>query len=569
MKKKASWWQNVLLAAFVVALVFGAYQAEAVGNHLQYLVFPPEQAAEADVPVSDDPEAPVAVYKPNQPIADAVKRLKDMVTEWETLIEGWTVGGVMEQRTLICHADSKSARVELVGENGWMIRPTYLREGRQFYQSELEQGERAIILDEQLALALFHVADPVGEEVTLEGITYRIIGITRHAKRVGDLMEYGAYIPLMSVIDQSITIDALLVEAQPMKGTGAAVTFKKTMETWATWGKPGTFYDLGKEGMGAQLWLRALLFVAGMTLGLRMIQWLNARVRYYSKRYRQQLQHKYAVALMPELIGAILLFVTGYALTAGLIALLMGYMIQPVYTFPEWIPDILVEWESIAKAFWNVWQLPAVMMELRSPEILRLRWLDLLVKGCAAGAAVLLALRYARNRSLDDEMNDSLTGLYREGVLVSVLRTTKPIAMAELGYVACEESEAWQAEEKKSHRHRGRSTPMMRVINAERILKQLAAGKRDGSFVVEITDGRIEQNNHRWLITCKDGEKTIEEVSRDWDLQLPVETLTRIVYGSQKFADVLENNAGYDMKMHSPAMDGLFDQQLPLTRGAV
>lgn len=63
----------------------------------------------------------------------------------------------------------------------------------------------------------------------------------------------------------------------------------------------------------------------------------------------------------------------------------MNYIIQPVYTFPEWIPTVLVEWKDIAKAFWNVWQDTAVMQELRTREILRLRWLALLVQGCSAG----------------------------------------------------------------------------------------------------------------------------------------------------------------------------------------
>ena len=483
-------------------------------------------------------------------------------------MEQWTVGGVMEQVYLTCAKGGEQARVELMGERGLMLHPLFLTEGRLFYPQELEKGERVIVLDEQLALKLFQISYPVGFEVQLSGITYRIIGIVRHTKRVGDLTDYGAYIPLMSVIDQYVTVDALQVEAAPRAGLGANVSFEKIVTNWMS---GGSFYDLGKESMGARLWLRVLLFVAGMTLALRMLGWLNGRVRYYSKRYRQQLQRKYAIALMPELTGVILLFVIGYGLTAGLIAALMAYIIRPVYTFPEWIPTILVEWEDIAKAFWNVWQNPAVMMELRTPEILRLRWLDLLIKGCSAGTAVLLALRYARTRALADEMHDSLTGLYREGVLVSGLRTTRPIAMAELGYVPCAETDAWQPGpmHPRRRRRRGQSTPMIRVVNAERVLTQLSAGKRDGTFVVEITDGQIEQNNQRWQITCKDGEKTMKEVSRDWDLQLPIETLTRIVYGSQKFADFLENNAGYDMKMHSPAMDGLFDQQLPITPGAL
>lgn len=577
MKKKASWWQNVLLAAFIAALAFGAWQAELVGNHMQYLIQPPAQAVQTDTPVNDmDSDATIPAFQPNQPIADAVKRLKNMADEWDTTtMEYWTVGGVKESVGIASDRglyNEKTARLELMGENGLLLHPLLAREGRLFYPEELEKGSKVALLDEQLALEIFKIPDPIGKNVFINGMTYRVIGVVRHSKQVGDYAEYGAYVPLMSIIGESVQLDALMVEAAPKPGLGANVSFQKIAEQWGNWSASGgSFYDLGKESMGARLWLRVLLFIAGMTLCLRLIHWLNGRVSYYNKRYRQQLQRKYAIALMPELTGAILLFIFGYGIAIGLMGTLMYYILQPVYTFPEWIPEILVEWDNIAEAFWNVWQLPAVMMKLRSPEILRLEWIDLLIKGCAAGAAVLLALRYARMRTLADEMNDSLTGLYREGVLVSVLRTTRPIAMAELGYVACAETDAWQpgAMHPRRRRRRGQSTPMMRIINAERILTQLAPGKRDGTFVIEVTDDRIEENNRRWQISCIEGEKTMKEVSRDWDLQLPVETLTRIVYGSQKFADFLENNAGYDLKMHSPAMDGLFDQQLPITPGAL
>ena len=537
MKKKASWWQNALLLALIAGLLFGAYQTEQVGNHLQYLIPAPAQAQ----PPSGEESA--KDYKPNQPIAAAAERLQSISGEWDTTMNRWAVGGVIERASLSCDAGNAEARVELMGKNGLLLHPLYLREGRLFYPEEIEKGERLIILDEQLALAMFRIAYPIDREVTLGGVSYRVIGVVRHQKQVGDLMDYSAYIPLNSVIAESITVDALQVEAEPKSGVGASVSFKSVAQQWQP---GGSLYDLGKEGMAATLWLRVLLFVAGMTAVIRLIGWLNARVRGYVKRYRAQLQVRYAVRMLPELVGVILLFVLGYGAAAGLAALLMNHIIEPVYTFPEWIPAVLVEWADIADAFWKVWQLPAVITELRTPEILRLRWLTLLVQGCSAGAAVLLALRYARTRSTSDIIHDSLTGLYREGVTVSALRTAHPAAMAERGYVALGDGAA-------------ENVLMLRIVHVQRLLESLPAGRRDGSFVLEVTDPVIAQNNCRWHVTVKDGAKTIEETRRDWDLQIPVDMLTRAVYGGQSFADFLESSVGFDMKMHSPAMDGLFD----------
>ena len=371
-----------MLAAFAAALTFGAIEAAQVGNHLQYMISAPAQQTASSSKEGTE-------VKPNQPVADWVTSLRGMTEEWDlTTMERWTIGGVIESTTVSGGSGSKEARIELVGKYGFQVRQKLLRYGRLPYESEIESGAAVAVLDEDLALALFRVADPVGRTVFIGDTEYTVIGIARHSKHVGEYKEYSAYVPLNSMIASSNVIDVLLVEAIPKDGTGASVSFQTVVSNWHT---GGSVFDLGKEGMGATLWLRVLLFLTGAALLLRFIAFLNRRVGHYTKRYRQRLQEKYAVSLMPELIGVIVLFVLGYGAAAGAGALLMTYIIEPVYTFTEWIPSVLVEWNDIAAAFWNVWQGSAVIRELRTMEILRLRWLALLVQGCcwafSAGAS--------------------------------------------------------------------------------------------------------------------------------------------------------------------------------------
>ena len=558
--KKTPWWQAVLLAAFAAALAFGAYSVSQVGNHLQYLIAPPHK-----LQTSGGEETPV---KPNEPVAQWYAALKDVAEEWDSTMEAWTLGGVMENASLSAEGGGTQGRVTVMGENGTTLHPLQLRFGRNFFPEELRDGAHVIILDEQAALALFRISDPIDRKVTVQGVEYRVIGVARHRKQVGDLTDYGAYIPLMSVIDQDITLDALQVEAAPRIGVGASVSFSTVCGTWQ---QGGTVIDLGKEGMAATLWLRVLLCLAGATALLRLIGWLNGQVRSYAKQYRQQLQERYALSLMPQLARMILLFCLGYGGAAALAAVLMNVIIQPVYTFPEWIPAVLVEWEDIAAAFWKVWQTSATLREMRSPEILRLRYFTLLIQGCSAATGVLLALWYARRRTALQGVAESLPEMRRQGVVVSVIRTARPIAFGELGYVPCAESEVWQREPDGAvRRRRGRkTTPMLRIIHVQRLLEQLPASPKDGSFVLEVTDAQIPANNARWEITCEQGVKTVERAERDWDIQLPVQTLARVVYGSGTFHDFLENNADFDLRMRSPAMDGLFDQHMPLTEQAL
>ncbi|MGN0779903.1 MAG: ABC transporter permease [Aristaeellaceae bacterium] len=534
MMKKASWWQTALLVVFAVLLAFAQWQIAQVGDHLQYVI-------PAPAPVQDSGGEDGASAQPNAPIQAMQQSLADITEEWQDVMARWTLSGVVEQASLTAGSGSTVGRLTLMGEDGLLVHPLYLRSGRLFQPEELKQGEKVMLLDEQLALELFRVSAPIDREVTLNGTAYRVIGIVRHSKRVGDLTEFGAYIPLNSVIDQSVTLDALMVEAVPLKGVGAAVSFSNVMNLWQS---GGTLINLGKEGMAAGLWLRVLLFLLAMTAVLRLIRWLNHRVRSYARRYQAQLQVRYAVRLLPELMGVVLLFALGYGAAALLTAAAMNYIIQPVYTFTEWIPAVLVEWEDIAAAFWKVWQTPAVMRALRTPELLRLRWLTLMTQGCAAAAGVLLALRYARVRTAHEATLESLRALQRQGVMVSMLRTRRTLAMTDAGYVSLPEG------------------TMARVIDAQQVLASLRAPAVEGSFVLEVTDALIPANNGRWQITCAHGIKTVKETRRAWDMQVTATALTEILYGEQTLSAYLEcSGSGCILRQHLPLMDALFDQE--------
>lgn len=540
MMKKATWWQTALLLVFAALLLFAQWQIHVTGDHLQYLIPAPAPMTDAG---GDDANPP----PPNRQLTELQESLGSVTEEWQDVMVCWTLTGIMDQASLTGSAGSASGRLTLMGENGLTVHPLYLRSGRLFQPDEIKNGDKVILLDEQLALELFRVSEPIDREVQLGSATYRVIGIVRHTKRVGDLQEYGAYIPLSSVIDQSLALDALMVEAEPLKGVGASVAFSNVM---AVWQQGGTVIDLGKEGMAAGLWLRVLVFLIAMTAVLRLIRWLNHRVGYYARRYHAQLQVRYAVRLMPELIGVILLFALGYGTAALLTAAAMNYIIQPVYTFTEWIPAVLVEWEDIAAAFWKVWQTPATLRELRTPELLRLRWLTLMTQGCAAGAGVLLALRYARVRTAHEATVESLRALQRQGVAVSALRTKRPIAMGDAGYVALSNG------------------VMARIVDAQQVLQSLRVPAVEGSFILEVTDGLIPANNARWQITCAGGVMTLKETRKEWDMQVSISALTEIVYGDQNLTDYVECSGGCVLRQHMPLMDALFDAGLTLTTTA-
>lgn len=532
--------QLFLLILCAAVLTFSLFRIFSVSDHLQYLIPAPALA------VSTDPSNPV---KPNEAIDALSAQLDEQAGEWADTMRRWSLDGVIEQAAFSADANTCAGRLTLFGRYGQELHPLALRYGRPIYPEELENGARVVLLDEQLALALFRVADPIDREVLVGGERYRVVGVARHTRQVGDTSEGGACIPLRSIIDLPLALDVLQIEAAPHSGVGAAVSFRTVCDGWQP---GGTLIDLGKERMGAWLWLRVLSFVCGAILLLRVVRLLNRGVRGFIRLTHRRLERSYALRLTPWLMWRVLLFAAAYGLCLGTGALLMNFILQPVYTFPEWIPTVLVEWSDIHDTFWKVWGSYSVMRELRTPELAQLRFFMLLVNGFSALAGVTLGMIYARWQNAEERITDSLPALHRCGAVISAVRTTQPLLLEDLGYIPLTGtwSGVWEA------------VPMLRIIDARRVLAQLPPSGKDGTFVLEVTDAQIPDGNVRLRITCAKGRTIITPTRRSWDLQMSVGALTSLVYGTSSFQAFTESRTGFDLRMRSPAMDGLFEHHL-------
>ena len=550
--QKKPWRKLILLLLLSAALTYCVLAVNSVGNQLQYLV-------EAPGPEQDQTNAGSnETQQPNKSLIERGEQLKSAMEGLSGNVSAYTLTGIVDQQSFQSDiGNGAQGRLELLGENSFTLRPKYLRYGRLFFPEELEQGADVMLLDEQLALLLFNIGDPLERTVTLAGKEYRVIGIVRHQKQVGDLTDAGAYVPLASVASLELTVDALMVSAQPIAGTGASVAFKSAMDSWQS---GGNMIDLGKESMGAKLWLRLLLFLSGMTLTLRAVRFLNRRVHDALRDDKERLKSSYAIRLMPRFTGQTLMLGMGYLLCAGVVALLMQYLIEPVYTFPEWIPAVLVEWEEIATAFWKCWQTPATLVELRSPEFMRLRFYGLMIQLTSAGCGVTLALLYGRLRTREEREVESLRAMYRMGTMVSTLRTARPGPLMDMDYIPLNQN-AVMGKIKTDAKD---GVTLARILNARQVLEALPNTAAYGSFVLEVTDAHIPQNNGKYLISCQPEGKTVIETEQNYDMQMNMRALTRLVYGRRSLRDFLEDGEGFDLTQRCPTMDGLFSHHLTL-----
>lgn len=106
---------------------------------------------------------------------------------------------------------------------GWKI-----EQGRAFSPQEARVGRPVLVIGYELAERLFEGIDPVGREVKIRGIPYRVIGVVeRQGNLFGLSLDKFAVAPALSPVKKAVNppgiIDALLVKAETTEDLQAAL----------------------------------------------------------------------------------------------------------------------------------------------------------------------------------------------------------------------------------------------------------------------------------------------------------------------------------------------------------
>ncbi|MDD3336118.1 MAG: ABC transporter permease [Eubacteriales bacterium] len=373
-----------LLAALVLCaavITYAGVELSATPQNFQRVFLPSEQTS------TGTDEAGQQEPKTNHYLRELIDKAQTVTSALDGSCDPVSLYAVAQPATIGMKKENQSVSARLVGiDNQYLSLEEFgLLSGRYFYPDEYLYGDKVALIDEQLAVALFQYAEPILEELTIGDETYRIIGIVRDQKRVGDEMEYSAYVPYRSLMASSVKMTAVVYEAAPVKGSGGWAAFQNAV---ATLGEVGTTVSLPKETMNGLLPLRLLGVLTGAIVAMYLISVLNHAFRWLVRRYKERLRDEYAVKLLGWVVLRGLGLAVGYGVCAFALAQLFVVLIAPVFTFPEWVPAILVEPKDIVAAFWNVWQKPAAVIELRMPELLRIRFYARLM-GWACGFAAL------------------------------------------------------------------------------------------------------------------------------------------------------------------------------------
>ena len=342
-----------ICAAGLLLLAYSLWEIARAPDLLQYVV-------QADAEAGSEPPSM---------LRQRIDLLENIVPALERAVSAHTLTGSAPQVLLSTEQTGAIAGLRAVGRDHFVVYPALLLLGRFPNPEEIAQGERVMLLDEQLALALFRMADAIDRQVELQGDTYRVIGVLRSQRRVGDDADFYAHIPLAAAAAASLQLETLRLSAVPVPKGGAKIVFTEAAQQWSP---GGSAYDLRRERVGATIWARFLACGAGFAALGSLIAKYARSIGALQARMRQKLEDQYITRLLPYLLFHILLRVIALAALAALAAALANLLLEPIQVFPEYVPDILVEPNEITKTFWNLRRAESAAITIRTPQVVRL-----------------------------------------------------------------------------------------------------------------------------------------------------------------------------------------------------
>ncbi len=373
-KKGVAAWALLVVGAVMMLISLGSLLA--TRELLQYAVVP---RGEMDAAVSQ--------------LLTVKREVADTLADCTSAL---AVGGVTEKASVSAGSVNQTCAVYAVGEGWFEADPVFLTAGRRLTETELKLGDKVAIVDEQLAFQLFGSELPEDAKATIDGVEYAVVGAYRHGRSVGEAARYSAYVPLLSANQNAR--DELLFIAVPIANTGARTMFESTMR--AKWEQGGSFISLGKEALRQRMIARMLLLVFGLSVIFRLMRRMNGAAARSWGRFQERLRWNYFRTAAPSLLLFLGSCLIGYGALLALLYALAAFSIQPLYTFPEWVPENVVEWSSLKAVFWNLAGDSAKLVRVGTRELRIVEFWGRILRWGTLSAlygALLLRIRRAKN----------------------------------------------------------------------------------------------------------------------------------------------------------------------------
>ena len=387
MKRRYSIPAKLLILLGIAAQLAAVWALAPVDPVLEYVIPAPDvRQIEAS---GEEDRAPRA----ETGLGPLMKSREDVEAQLGEAVSALAVGGMKGGAAVSGGGQTAVAALRAVDLCWLETCPRRIAGGRWMDSGELRHGARVAVLDEDLAFALFGSEGAEGKEIEIESARYAVIGTVRHRRGPGEADEYAAYIPLAAAADAGVQLDVVTMHALSAVSSGLDQSFTEAMRS--AWGA-GELHNLRKERMGALLLTRLLLFAFGMAVLFRLLKGYGALTRRWRKQVAELQARSYARRWLAPAMLRVLGGILGGALLLAGAYVLIDFVIQPVYTFTEWVPESLVSLSALRAVFWDRVASAARLIALRTPESARIAFWGTAAR--AGGAALLLGLALGRGK---------------------------------------------------------------------------------------------------------------------------------------------------------------------------
>ena len=141
--------------------------------------------------------------------------------------------------------------------------------------------------------------------------------------------------------------------------------------------------------------VRLLVVLFAMAVLLFLLKRLLRRVGAGVREWRARLKVEYFRSMMRQVFGSAALWLLGLAAILGAAFALLSLLIEPLYVFTEWVPEVIVEWSSLEARFWELTTAMAKPVKVQTAEYARVCFFGTLLRWGVISALCAVILNLA------------------------------------------------------------------------------------------------------------------------------------------------------------------------------
>jgi hypothetical protein len=371
-------WGAGLALAGIVMMGLAAAKLNALPEVLQYAALAPAQAADAQKPVGDsdgedagrDQELKGS-GKAASPLLGAMEKISDDSASLSEAVALVDLSGEAGEVQVAAGNVSEKASLTAAGAHYFDLYFYQTVSGRQFYPEELQRDAEVAVLSDGLAFKLFGSVHAERKSVRVGKKEYFVVGVVREDRQAGRPGLSRLYIPLKQAAEDGLVLETLTLSGRPIPGKGASAAFRDIAFRWLP---GGNFLSAERERTYALIPARFCVFLVGLltlwALGRWTAGWSSGAVR----SFREDLMFRYPGEIAWGFAGRMFVSLLSFSALVAAAFLLIGFMLEPVKVFTEWVPTNLVDWNEVSGAFWNAQAASSGLVEVRTPLALRARF---------------------------------------------------------------------------------------------------------------------------------------------------------------------------------------------------